>query len=153
MFFTLCFRPVGWVPSAQKWLPANPPPTDLVLVNVTNDMIAERGSSTFTDYLGGIGGPCSHFTPPFSYWCSLAPSGGGGFQYYLPSGMTWSPGTFPDGVDFSNTSKAEQQRAVFQVWRRSHWARHVYTLDLYIYYICCRGIKCKPCTRFLRCIF
>eukprot|EP00729_Bicosta_minor_P007358 gene7358-24009_t len=122
-------RPVGWVPSAQKWLPANPPPTDLVLVNVTNDMIAERGSSTFTDYLGGIGGPCSHFTPPFSYWCSLAPSGGGGFQYYLPSGMTWSPGTFPDGVDFSNTSKAEQQRAVFQVWRRSHWANWMFEVD------------------------
>lgn len=129
--------PIGWIPAAKEWLPAKTPPNDLVLVNVTNDAIADRGSTSFNVYLGGksgigvcalrvsvcmftyacacaclslcvstclrvcvyvafsplihlllvfmrrsgIGGPCSHFTPSFSYWCSLHPSGGGGFQY------------------------------------------------------------------------
>jgi len=121
--------PIGWVPDAQEWLPANTPPNDLVLVNVTNAAIADRGSTTFDTYIGGIGGPCSHFTPPFSYWCSLHPSGGGGFQYYVPSGMVWTPGSFPDDIDFANVSKAEQQRAVFQVWRRSHWANWMFEVD------------------------
>ena len=98
-------------------------------MNVTNDMIAERGSSSFNDYLGGIGGPCSHFTPAFSYWCSLHPSGGGGFQYYVPSGMTWADGTFAADIDFANVSAAAQQRAVFQVWRKSHWANWMFEVD------------------------
>ena len=35
----------------------------------------------------------------FSYWCSAHPAGGGGFQYYVPSGMQLANGTFPTGLE------------------------------------------------------
>lgn len=38
---------------------------------------------------------CEVFDPPFSYWCSAHPSGGGGFQYYVPSGMDVPAALFP----------------------------------------------------------
>lgn len=31
----------------------------------------------YTTYMGGIGGPCQIYDPPFSYWCSASTTGGG----------------------------------------------------------------------------
>jgi hypothetical protein len=45
------------VPGATQgtsWLPANTPPNDLVLVNVSNDLIALRNSTSFDVYMGGL---------------------------------------------------------------------------------------------------
>jgi arylsulfatase A-like enzyme len=36
-----------------------------------------RGSLVYTTYMGGIGGPCAIYDPPFSYWCSDTVAGGG----------------------------------------------------------------------------
>jgi hypothetical protein len=72
-------------------------------------------------YSGGIGGPCEVFDPPFSYWCSAKPAGGGGFQYYVPSGMALADGTFPAGYEPS-TWKSGGKGATVHAFRRSHWA-------------------------------
>eukprot|EP00912_Choanoflagellata_sp_UC4_P000607 UC4_evm1s378 len=116
--------PIGWLPNAKEWLPAKKY-DDPILVDVMNPEIAKRNSTTFSSYTGGIGGPCSHFTPPFSYWCSLHPSGGGGFQYYVPSGMIWPDESFPNGTNFSGY----EGKAVLQTWRRSHWSNWMFEID------------------------
>lgn len=114
--------PVGWVPSGgETWLPPKTPTLPLVEVNVSNAALLLRNSTQNGNYVGAVGGPCDNFEPPFSYWCSAHPvrlhanypalpllarlprpppprvsqSGGGGFQYYVPSGVTLSPGLLP----------------------------------------------------------
>ena len=81
------FFPKGWFSSqtAKKWLPAKAhgPAQEVHLGPVRNL------TGMFEMYGVGIGGPCEHFTPPVSYWCQKSPPGGGGFQYYVPSGMTF----------------------------------------------------------------
>ena len=34
----------------------------------------------YTTYMGGIGGPCARYDPPFSYWCSSSNAGGKSFS-------------------------------------------------------------------------
>ena len=108
--------PVGWVPAGgQQWHPPAPtgPATE---VRVSNAALALRNSSQNANYSGGIGGPCVNFSPPFSYWCAAHPAGGGGFQYYVPGGMTLAPGALPA---FSSPAG---NPAVLQLWRAAHWA-------------------------------
>jgi hypothetical protein len=38
------------------------------------------------DYRGGVGGPCAHFSPPFSFWCANPLGNGGEFQPNVPAG-------------------------------------------------------------------
>ena len=77
--------PTGWVPDAQTWLPAKPPKSQPQYIGVLNTQIQSRNDGLDLNdskpYSGGIGGPCEVFDPPFSYWCSEHPAGGGGFQY------------------------------------------------------------------------
>jgi hypothetical protein len=42
----------------------------------------------------GVGGPCSIFTPPESYWCSKYNSGGAATVFETPSGLVYEEGTF-----------------------------------------------------------
>ena len=87
--------PIGWVlAGGQTWHPPNAS-APAHEVQVYNDAIALRNSSENKNYSGAIGGPCVNFDPPFSYWCSAHPAGGGGFQYYVPSGMSVAPGVLP----------------------------------------------------------
>jgi hypothetical protein len=64
-------------------------------VSVFNAAIALRNSTQNTNYSGALGGPCANFDPPFSYWCSEHPAGGGGFQYYVPGGATLAADAVP----------------------------------------------------------
>mmetsp|Transcript_6753 Transcript_6753/g.20057 ORF Transcript_6753/g.20057 Transcript_6753/m.20057 type:complete len:924 (-) Transcript_6753:1392-4163(-) len=116
--------PVGWIPDAQTWLPAKSKP-EPQFVQVMNELINSRNDglpqSQGKNYSGGIGGPCDVFDPPFSYWCSAHPAGGGGFQYYVPSGMTLPTGAFPDGAGPGNWAKGGSGATV-HAFRRSHWA-------------------------------
>jgi hypothetical protein len=110
--------PVGYELGAAGWLPPKPPASAPRIVNVHNDAIAARGSSDSQNYSGGIGGPCEVFDPPFSYWCSENPKGGGGFQYFVPGGLQHADGTFPDTGGWKDQGKG----ATVHVWRKSHWA-------------------------------
>lgn len=113
--------PVGWASSvASDWIkpPPSPPP---VYVNVSNPQIALRGSSDFQTYSGGIGGPCQNFDPPFSYWCSANPSGGGGFQYYVPEAFRVPPNALPALAWSHNWSPNNTTNVpVAHVWRNYH---------------------------------
>ena len=118
-----------WVPDAQTWLPAKPPSSKPQFVGVVNAEIASRNDGLTVNeskpYSGGIGGPCEVFSPPFSYWCSAHPAGGGGFQYYVPSGMVVANGTFPNGcapTDWAKKGKGATVQAytIFSVAKYLH---------------------------------
>ena len=111
--------PIGWVPtsSGNKWHPPRAP-GPLTLVNVFNDQLATRQSVENANYSGGIGGPCAgQFDPPFSYWCALHPAGGGGFQYYVPSGVDLDAASAPPPF-----ATPAANPPVMHVWRAAHWA-------------------------------
>jgi hypothetical protein len=124
--------PTGWVPDAQTWLPAKPPKSKPQYIGVLNKEIQSRNDgldlNSSKPYSGGIGGPCEVFDPPFSYWCSAKPAGGGGFQYYVPSGMVLPSGTFPEGAAPSGWAK-QGKGATVQAFRRSHWASWMFDVD------------------------
>lgn len=42
----------------------------------------------YTTYMGGIGGPCARYDPPFSYWCSDKCMGGGAHITEVCRGVT-----------------------------------------------------------------
>ena len=49
---------------------------------------AVGGPPIYTTYMGGIGGPCSRYSPPFSYWCSTEAAGGGAHVTEVCRGVT-----------------------------------------------------------------
>ena len=49
----------------------------------------------FQNFRGGVGGPCSVYDPPFSYWCAEETQGGGKAQFTLPGGVVYSPAQLP----------------------------------------------------------
>jgi hypothetical protein len=124
--------PHGWVPDAQTWLPAKPPKSKPLFVSVLNKEIQSRNDGLTLNqskpYSGGIGGPCEVFDPPFSYWCSAHPAGGGGFQYYVPSGMELPNSTFPSGLEPRAWSK-QGRGATVHAFRRSHWASWMFDVS------------------------
>eukprot|EP00037_Helgoeca_nana_P024366 m.258539 g.258539 ORF g.258539 m.258539 type:complete len:924 (+) comp26623_c0_seq1:107-2878(+) len=124
--------PTGWVPDAQTWLPAKPPKSSPTNIQVVNKMLQTRNDGATLaetkNYSGGIGGPCEVFSPPFSYWCSAHPAGGGGFQYYVPSGMQLPSDTFPAGTDPSKWASGGTGATV-HAFRKSHWASWMFDVD------------------------
>ena len=64
----------------------------------------------------GVGGLCSVYDPPVSYWCSEHPSGGGAFAFRTPSGVTPKAGALP------NAPYKDVSDAIFNVWRPARWA-------------------------------
>ena len=58
----------------------------------------------------GINGLCSVYDPPVSYWCSAHPAGGGGFQFYVPSGMEMFNSTFPAELSPAKWQDHKQSR-------------------------------------------
>jgi len=79
----------------------------------------------FQHYMIGIGGLCSVYDPPVSYWCSEHPSGGGAFAFRTPSGVTPHAGAFP------NMPYKNPEDAVFFVWRPSRWANWMFQVGSY----------------------
>ena len=124
--------PVGWVPDAQTWLPAKPPSSQPKFVGVVNALLQTRNDGATLNqtkpYSGGIGGPCEVFDPPFSYWCSAHPAGGGGFQFYVPSGMELFNSTFPSALSPDKWT-AKGEGATVHAFRRSHWASWMFDVD------------------------
>ena len=70
----------------------------------------------FQRYMIGVGGLCSVYDPPVSYWCSEHPSGGGAFAFRTPSGVTPKAGILP------NAPYKDVSRAILNVWRPNRWA-------------------------------
>jgi hypothetical protein len=63
--------PIGYITKGGTWLPpannlGTPKYIDYPHINRTSFR------SLFKDFRGGVGGQCSHFTPPFSYWYVLS---------------------------------------------------------------------------------
>ena len=76
----------------------------------------------FNEYMIGIGGLCSVYDPPVSYWCSEHPSGGGAFAFRTPSGVTYK---FPHGP------YKHGEDARFFVWRQGRWANWMFDIAHY----------------------
>jgi len=76
----------------------------------------------FNEYMIGVGGLCSVYDPPVSYWCSEHPSGGGAFPFRTPSGVIYKPpnGPYEHGED-----------ARFFVWRPARWANWMFDVASY----------------------
>jgi len=114
--------PSGWMMMTESWLPpAQYPPALTVTVETPqrNDIVM------FQQYTMGIGGPCSIFTPPESYWCSADNAGGGAGVFETPSGLVYLPNTFLGNEQrWTNVGKAE-----IHVWHPYHWAMWMYRVD------------------------
>ena len=70
----------------------------------------------FTDYRGGVGGQCSHFSPPFSYWCSKDDAYANSGHYTVPSGLRFKPSDLP------HSPYRDVSKATVSTWRPQHWA-------------------------------
>jgi hypothetical protein len=82
----------------------------------------------FQQYMIGIGGACTNFDPPVSYWCSALPRGGPsrrGYPYSVPSGITPQPGALP------HAPYADASEAIVTVWRHARWATWMFDLESY----------------------
>lgn len=112
----------------------------------TDKSLYRNSSSSFQQYMVGVGGPCDvcksphrwasarvKFTnttffffsycsifllddPPVSYWCSEYTSGGGAFPFRVPQGF-WSGNQLPN-APYNDTS-----RMIANVWRPARWAK------------------------------
>ena len=81
--------PIGYLPSNKTdWLPPKiapkPNPATEVVVASPN----RTWDSQFNQYLGGIGGTCAVYDPPFSYWCTsnFSVGCGGCFTWNIQGG-------------------------------------------------------------------
>ena len=79
----------------------------------------------FQRYMIGVGGLCSVYDPPVSYWCSEHPSGGGAFAFRTPSGVTPKAGILP------NAPYKDVSRAILNVWRPNRWANWMFEVGGY----------------------
>ena len=70
----------SWVPPLKGW-GANVTYIEYPEINRTDF------KDIFTGYQGGVGGQCSHFSPPFSYWCSKDDAYANSGHYTVPSGL------------------------------------------------------------------
>jgi len=120
------FWPIGYLKSNKTdWLPPkiSPKPNPAMIVNVT--LYNRSWDDYFDHYGGGIGGTCSIYDPPFSYWCQTRFGGGCG------GCTTWN---IPGGLNYSNSLKkkyATWQDAHLVAWRKSHWANWRFELKNY----------------------
>jgi len=112
--------PVGYIESAKAWLP----PKDYGPIQYINYSETRPDYvSLFQNYRGGVGGPCSVYDPPFSYWCAQEPQGGGAAQFTLPSGVQYN------SADLPRAPYKTVDGAVIWAWRPGHWANWAFQLD------------------------
>ena len=115
----------------HRWLPPLVPHPNVpyipVAINATTDprLRDKGGGEQFGTYSGGIGGRCSSFDPPFSYWCSPHPHGGSAFPYFVPSGLVWPNNSLPVGWG----SKGHWKGATVQAWHWGHWSSWMFEVD------------------------
>ena len=116
--------PLGWVTTKSTWLPPKPSPP-IIAINVFNAALSLRNSTENANYTGALGGSCHVYDPPFSYWCSEHPAGGGGFQYYVPGGVITAAGTLPSFSVNAGSVNIPQ----LNVWRAAHWANWAFEIE------------------------
>ena len=67
--------PDGWIADkSARWIPPIPPSRNETHVTVRSLSLHDK--TMFKNYMVGVGGHCERYTPPVSYWCGAAPSGG-----------------------------------------------------------------------------
>ena len=100
---------------AQEWV-ANSYPNKSVSISYP-ELNRTDFKDEFTDYRGGVGGPCAHFSPPFSYWCANPLGNAGEFQPDVPAGLRYNPVSLPNSPKYKSVNGA-----VVTAWRAEHWA-------------------------------
>jgi len=83
----------------------------------------------FEHYTIGVGGLCSVYDPPVSYWCSKHPDGGGAFAFRTPSGLTPINATVLPNTPY-DVARVERDAVVF-VWRPARWANWMFEIEQY----------------------
>jgi len=117
------FFPDGWVYGADSWLPPkNYPKAETIVVDTPN---RNSIATEFQQYTLGIGGPCSIFDPPESYWCSSQNSGGGAAVFSTTQGLVYKPNTFLGRVF------TDMAGAIVHSYHWAHWALWMFEVDAY----------------------
>jgi len=114
------FFPSGWLSTPEGWFPPinyGPSKTLLVPEPQRKEMVM------FQNYSIGIGGSCSIYDPPESYWCSQYNDGGGPGLFEVPTGLIYPQGTFGDRV-WKNP-----KGAIVHLWHPYHWGLWMFALD------------------------
>jgi hypothetical protein len=114
------FFPDGWIHRTQSWIPPRKYPPS---VTVEVQEPTRFDNAFFPNYSIGIGGSCSIFSPPESYWCSKYNDGGGPGLFQTPQGLTYLNGTF------LNTFFEKDTTAIAHVWHSYHWSMWMYKVD------------------------
>lgn len=136
------FAPHGLIPGAVSWLPppAFPPPVQIACASPLR-----TSGSSWQQWETGIGGGCSVFTPPESFWCgpTAAPNRSAG--YSCTSGLQYNDTLLPRApyqsltrpyqplnpsyqsspastTTVDNTTGVSIGRAVVHFWHPAHWA-------------------------------
>jgi hypothetical protein len=79
----------------------------------------------FQHYTIGIGGLCSVYDPPVSYWCSSRTAGGNAFPFRTPTGVTVSDKALP------HAPYASARQALISVWHPSRWENWMFEVASY----------------------
>ncbi|XP_065179510.1 uncharacterized protein LOC135809986 [Sycon ciliatum] len=84
-------------------------------------------SDSYQYYTVGVGGPCSEYDPPASYWASPKDvvRGHGVYMPSHPSGFVGDPSMFP------NMPYKDPTTAVVHCWRTAHWFSLMYSIKSY----------------------
>lgn len=115
--------PIGYIQSSTDWsVPAELGTPSFIEYNGTANFRPSY-RSLFKDYRGGVGGQCSVYDPPFSYWCAQKPEGGGASEFVLPSGLSFTPSQLPS-APYKNVTGGR-----ITAWRPGHWANWQFELN------------------------
>ena len=91
----------------------------------------------YTTYMGGIGGPCQIYSPPFSYWCSATVVGGGAHiaQHNTgvrPPASALAPSGCSDCADAGlHMPYSTMEGAIINAMHDSRWANWMWEVSKY----------------------
>jgi hypothetical protein len=106
--------PEGWITSKCSYKPPlSYPPSQVI----RNNTIVRTEGNNWQHWQVGIGGGCSIYTPPESFWCSEGP-------YGVPSGVFYPANTF-------SHKWADPMGGIVQMWRDAHWNSWMFEIDAY----------------------
>lgn len=116
--------PKGWIRSDQTdWAPPKDMGAPTYLEYAQENMTRNDFVQLFKTYRAGVGGQCSHFTPPISYWCAEHTEGGGAGQYRIPTGLKYTNQKLPH-APYRNPGGA-----IVHAWRPGHWSSWMFEVD------------------------
>ena len=112
--FGSALRAEAWLPpaplgSSVQFSPASP------FRNITGN---------YTGFALGVGGACSVFSPPASFWCSTGRTqSGGSAPFQLPSGLVASPAILP------HSPYSTPATAIVHAFRPSRWESYMFQVN------------------------